>query len=169
MKIGKRLSRNLLSQQQLAAEFNINEICLPDVLQQLYQLQRIPVVKEMYEAWQQPDKRLSEKLLDQLTHAFEVRKRIHADYDLQAKPVNAEEYKETSSYVAFSTILIDVLANTNTQGINMRYLNVLLKLMDTILSFKERLNPIEAKCVLYALEVEGSIVIQLMTDKGLRV
>lgn len=51
----------------------------------------------------------------------------------------------------------------------MRYLNVLLKLMDTILSFKERLNPIEAKCVLYALEVEGSIVIQLMTDKGLRV
>ncbi len=76
--------------------------------------------------------------LDKLVQSFEVRKRVYDRTDLLWKPVdkNAGGYKTVENYILFGEILVQAYLMTK----NLKYFNCLLKLDDTLISMKSRLD-----------------------------
>lgn len=102
--------------------------------------------------------------LNKWIHRFEIHKRMYTFYDEDtSKPVDADSFLLTEPYVAFSAVLACALE----EKFNLKVLNTLLKLTDTILSFITELSEVEAEIVFYILIIEKANVRRLIQEKGL--
>ncbi|UJF33211.1 hypothetical protein [Paenibacillus hexagrammi] len=102
--------------------------------------------------------------LDGLIKSFEVRKRLYAGYDEKFKPVS-DQYHDLELYAQFSCLLaLHYKCNQN-----LRYLNVLLKVNDTLISQLPRIgDPDLLNMVRLALTMEKSFIEDLCLKKGVR-
>jgi hypothetical protein len=117
------------------------------------------IVKELFEMIQLKDF----GKLDKLVHSFEIRKRVYATYDQFCKPAT-KDYRNTQPYIALAFALsINNISETE----HLRYLNALLKLNDTILSFEDELSHVEALLFKYTLQEEQQAIRNIMLQKGL--
>lgn len=94
------------------------------------------LLSELQEAFEHGDPSPAAwSLLDRLVHRFEVSKRVHGTYDSAFKPVDIEDYRDLSRYVAFAELLAQVAARAE----RLSYLSALLKCMDILCAYAERL------------------------------
>jgi hypothetical protein len=73
--------------------------------------------------------------LNRFVKAFEVRKRLYAEYD-NWKPVETSTFEDYESYISFAECLIEAYGFTN----NLKYFSCLLKVDDTLLSVQDKLT-----------------------------
>jgi hypothetical protein len=102
--------------------------------------------------------------LDKWIHSFEIRKRVYGAYDNEYRPLNVNDYLTPGPYVALASVISLRLASGSG---GLKYLNTLLKLIDSILSFEEELSEKEIGLVHFVLSEERKQVRQLQTAKGL--
>lgn len=81
-------------------------------------------------------KYISEALADKILQSFEVRKRIYGEYDERYKPLDENDYKNYQLYLDFADLMIGMYE----KSFNLKYLNALLKVDDTLLSIYSLLN-----------------------------
>ena len=86
---------------------------------------------------------ISEANADQILKSFEVRKRIYGAYNEKYKPIDEKDYENYQLYLDFASLMADMYEKFN----NLKYLNALLKVDDTLLSIYNLLN-VEQKAVL---------------------
>ncbi|WP_027087261.1 hypothetical protein [Cohnella panacarvi] len=104
-------------------------------------------------------------VLDKWIHSFEIRKRVYSAYDIDYRPLDTSDYKDSGPYVRLASAIALKLHD----GGGLKYLNTLLKLVDTILSFEAELSNREIEIMLIVLAIEKQTVMQLQTAKGLGV
>ncbi|MFC5528943.1 hypothetical protein [Cohnella yongneupensis] len=104
------------------------------------------------------------RLLNAFTKSFEVRKRLYEQYTKEFKPLSAN-YRSVDNYAKFSFVLAVVYLKTN----NLKYLNALLKINDTIASVSKEVNesPQSFTRVFLSLLMERYAVHKLCVTKGL--
>lgn len=73
--------------------------------------------------------------LNRFVKAFEVRKRLYAEYD-NWKPVETSTFEDYESYISFAECLIEAYGFTN----NLKYFSCLLKVDDMLLSVQDKLT-----------------------------
>lgn len=76
------------------------------------------------------------QVLDRYVKAFEVRKRIYTEYDENWKPVQNSRYDYIENYI----LLAKCVALAYEKSECTKYLNVLLKLDDTLISLTDTLT-----------------------------
>lgn len=82
------------------------------------------------------NKYISEVYAEQILKSFEVRKRIYGEYNEKFKPLDEQDYENYQFYLDFASLM----AGMYEKGNNLRYLNALLKVDDTLLSIRNLLN-----------------------------
>jgi hypothetical protein len=120
------------------------------------------MVKELFDLVKRKQSFELRSKMEKLVHSFEIRKRIYGEYDENNKPVT-DDYKGTEPYLAFAATLSYCIVESD----NLKYLNTLLKLTDTILSFEEDLSGVEAMLFIHVLNEEQQAINNLMSRKGL--
>lgn len=121
------------------------------------------------------DQQLSKKqweFFDKCIKTFEVRKRLYHHYSLQFKPEDETDYKDIDLYLMFACICAEAYRAQK----DLRYLNALLKINDTIISqLQYSFLPVQAsqrRAVSYALSSElefiGNICSANKLDWGLQ-
>lgn len=75
-------------------------------------------------------------LLDAYIKSFEVRKRIYTSYDRNWRPLPDAGFEDYKSYVLLADCLLRMYQSTG----SLKYFSCLLKLDDTLLSIKDRLE-----------------------------
>lgn len=105
--------------------------------------------------------------LDGFVKTFEVRKRLYPAYSLRFKPEDETSYHDITLYVTFACVC--ALAFDLYQ--DFRYLNLLLKINDTVISQWERDPALEEKenqqLAAYALRMELKFVMEVCRKKGI--
>lgn len=102
---------------------------------------------------------------DRLLQRFEVSKRIYRCYDAAFKAVRESGYDDLSLYILFGA----VCADSQTKPAAIRYLNALLKLVDSLISARERLAPAEAAQLAWLIEREREWVQRVAAQVGVMV
>lgn len=77
--------------------------------------------------------------LEFLVKVFELRKRLYAEYPERYRPNEGSGYREARHYLLLGGLLVRAHALTG----NLKYLNTLLKLDDTLLSLSEKLDRVQ--------------------------
>jgi hypothetical protein len=80
-------------------------------------------------------------LLNMWVQKFEVTKRLFVEYDLRFKPLDIKAYHDIRLYLRYAEVMAYAYKLTS----NLPYLNVLLKVMDTLIAYKSMLNNEEKK------------------------
>lgn len=105
--------------------------------------------------------------LDGFVKTFEVRKRLYPVYLPRFKPEDETAYHNIALYTTFACIC--TLAFDSQR--DLRYLNALLKVNDTILSQWDREPTLKEKsaqcCIAYALSMELKFILDLFREKGI--
>lgn len=105
--------------------------------------------------------------LDGYVKTFEVRKRLYPLYSLYFKPMDEEKYDDISLYVDFACICAAAFEKYR----DLRYLNVLLKINDTLLSqFKDPsvlLKHSDQVGMRYSLKKEVDYITEICQRKGI--
>ena len=97
-----------------------------------------------------------------LIKSFEVRKKIYSNYYPNFKPVDDNDYKHLENYLIFACFMGVYYLVTD----NLKYLNTLIKLNDTLLSLFNRLGLPEQKALLMiSLLLEEKTVVDLCAEK----
>ena len=106
------------------------------------------------------------KILDGYVKTFEVRKRLYSCYSVQFKPENETDYHNMGLYTGFACIC----AAAFEQYSDLRYLNALLKVNDTLISQWERRSEFRKlenrERVTYALKKELDFVKKILQEKN---
>lgn len=100
--------------------------------------------------------------LDFLLKVFELRKRIYTEYPCGYKPKEDSGYREFGRYLLFGQLISQAYTLTG----NMKYLNTLLKLDDTLISLEIQMKDTEKACVCSLLRVEMQAVKNIITKQG---
>jgi hypothetical protein len=119
-----------------------------------------PIVKELFVLIEANNTSDLARCLEKLVHSFEIRKRVYSEYDVNYKPAT-DQYSNAEPYVALAAALAYWLNKSS----NLKYLNALLKLNDTILSFESELTIIEASVFFLVLRQEQCAVCDLASYK----
>lgn len=105
--------------------------------------------------------------LDRCVKSFEVRKRLYHFYSATFKPESETDYQDIALYTAFACVCAEAFAQYH----DLRYLNALLKVNDTILSqwgSREELRALpNQERMAYALGKELDFVTDICKEKGL--
>ncbi len=78
------------------------------------------------------------KEIDEYVKSFEVRKRLYVGYDENWKPVQ-KNYNVLENYLLFGEILVDTYDKTS----NLKYLNCLLKITDSLCSVSSKMDEVQ--------------------------
>ncbi len=78
---------------------------------------------------------ICEENADKILKSFEVRKRIYGQYNEKYKPMDDQDYENYQLYLDFAILMVNMYEKTN----NLKYLNALLKVNDTLLSIYDML------------------------------
>lgn len=106
------------------------------------------------------------KEIEYYIKVFEIRKRLYNQYMQDSyKPIEVSGYSNYANYVIFALLLQLLYLNTG----NLKYLNTLLKVNDTLLSITEYLNKTELQICGYVLLQELSYVKSLMLNNNLAI
>lgn len=104
------------------------------------------------------------KELDFFVKAFEVRKRLYDEYQPESiRPKDGAAYDCAGNYLLLA--LSAYRGYTRTK--NLKYLNVMLKLDDTLMSLEKSLTPYEASCLSALLRAEAESVERISSGEGL--
>lgn len=95
--------------------------------------------------------------LEPLLQRFEVTKRIHASYDEAWKPEDRKDFRDLARYVRFA----EMLERAHEQRGDLRFLNALLKCLDTLVAFAAELDREQAARLARLLRAERSHVDRL--------
>ena len=101
--------------------------------------------------------------LEFLVKVFELRKRLYNEYPERYKPREASGYREYRHYLLLGGLLVQAYDQTG----NLKYLNTLLKLDDTLLSLARVLNPRQRCYVAELLKKELEATTALAKRQGL--
>ena len=74
--------------------------------------------------------------IGKLMQRFEVSKRLHADYNMNWRPIDMADYQRVETYVRFAE-LMDLAYQSSAR---LQYLNAFLKSMDTLTTLVDRLG-----------------------------
>lgn len=102
-------------------------------------------------------------LINAYTKSFEVRKRIYAEYDDNWKPLSNAGFENSENYLLFADCL--VLAYRSLKC--MKYLNCLLKVVDTLLSIQNRLDCRSKEYLSCIIRQELDIVYQIAGENDI--
>ena len=106
------------------------------------------------------------RILDGFVKTFEVRKRLYPYYTAGFKPEEEAAYRNMTLYTGFAC----VCAAAFEQYFDLRYLNALLKVNDTLLSQWERREewkePANQKRLAYSLQKELDFVFRICSARG---
>lgn len=104
--------------------------------------------------WKRNDREFTDKILQ----SFEVRKRLFHTYYNHYKPVDLDDYNDIGLYLFFSYFMAEKYQEQK----NLKYLNALLKVNDTILSLKDRIGePYQKVIGNYVLKMEVEAIEKL--------
>jgi hypothetical protein len=92
--------------------------------------------------------------LDPVLKTFEVRKRLYHCYSSTFKPYDESDYQDSSLYLLFACVLAQAYEKTS----NLKYLNALLKVNDTLISIYSSIRETEYKMFFYVLSEEMKAV-----------
>ena len=101
--------------------------------------------------------------LEFLVKVFELRKRLYSEYQHGYKPNENTDYRKYDYYILLGNMLCKVYQITE----NLKYLNTLLKLDDTLLSLCSVLNGRQKRCTATILRHEIEFVGELLDRYGL--
>ena len=88
--------------------------------------------------------------LEALLQRFEVSKRIHRRYSKHWRPEDPADYTDLSRYVRFAEVVDRAYAVVG----DLRYLSVLIKCVDTLVSLRADLDPAQAARLARLLHTE---------------
>lgn len=91
------------------------------------------------------DNRINLELINSIVKTFEVRKRFYHCYNKRFKPLDESDYNDVSLYILISYLLVKVYEQT----LNLKYLNGLLKINDTLISINEKIKEEYLKNIFY--------------------
>lgn len=94
------------------------------------------------------------KLLKTLIKKFEVTKKLYREYDQNFKPVDKSAYQDLSLYIRMAEVVEQAYSQTS----DLMYLNVFLKLMDTLISRRKDLSEQEKKRLCWLIIQENKHV-----------
>lgn len=103
-------------------------------------------------------------LMNAYTKSFEVRKRIYTEYDDNWKPLSGAGFANSENYLLFADCLL--LAYRNLKC--MKYLNCLLKVVDTLLSIQDQLDCQSKRYFGCIIQQELDIVSQIAGKNDIR-
>jgi hypothetical protein len=104
-------------------------------------------------------------LLDRLLQRFEVSKRLYRQYDADFKAIRDSGYDDLNLYILFAAVCVD----SQKRPAAMRFLNALLKALDSLISARERLEPEQGARLAWLIEKERAWVQRLAADVGVAV
>jgi len=102
--------------------------------------------------------------LERLVKKFEVSKRIHIQYKQNFCAVDPNQHKNYCLYIRLSEIFESAYANSG----DIRFLNVLLKTIDTICSFSEYLISQDRRRLASLIFKEKEHIENMIQQKGLK-
>lgn len=104
-------------------------------------------------------------VIDGYVKSFEVRKRIYTGYDNIWKPLKNAEFEEYESYLLLAACLPLMYRYTKC----LKYFNCLLKLEDTLLSVRDKLESPLQELLCHIIHEELDIFYQLAEENGVDV
>ena len=110
-----------------------------------------------------PTDSMTYRLVDQLVRRFEVFRRIHATYDEQFRAVDKMKFENLELYIRAAEVFNVAYEATN----SLTYLNVLLKIIDSLSANAENLSRAQAGRLVNVIKREGDHIAQLVN--GLRI
>ena len=106
----------------------------------------------------------NEEILEIFLKKFEVRKKIFTEYDKQIKEIT-KDYFDLRNYILLSANFIVSYQQT----LNLKYLNVCLKLNDLIISKLDQIREKQFKELFYLIiQIELDCIKQLCLKKGIK-
>jgi hypothetical protein len=93
-------------------------------------------------------------MFDGIVKTFEVRKRLYHCYNSNFRPLDESDFYDCGLYPLFGCGLVFAYKEKR----NLKYLNSLLKLDDTLISLKDKLNNFELETLRYLLSEEMRMV-----------
>ena len=100
--------------------------------------------------------------VDKLTQRFEVAKRVHSKYTKNWSAANKEEYKDLPLYLLFA----DLVQRAYQHEKKLQYLNVLLKIVDTLIAELDLLDEEQRRYLAGTIELELDHVMSLTVSVG---
>lgn len=97
------------------------------------------------------------ELLDVYLKSFEVRKRLYCEYDDNMKPVAGSDYRDYDLYLMMASCLVKAYRVRS----NLRYVNCLLKIDDTLLSLCKNFSKKQYDELVSIISTEIAIVKQV--------
>lgn len=97
-----------------------------------------------------------------LVKKFEIHKRLYNEYDKDFQPINKDNYHELKYYIRFAEIVEKQYSIRK----ELPYLNVLLKLIDTLIASRSRLNPSEKSRLAWLIDREYNHVLTCAQNNG---
>lgn len=95
------------------------------------------LLERLYHAFSEGKQgRDEEWLLGRLIQRFEVSKRVHAEYNAEFRPVDAEDYRDLGRYLRFAEVLDAAIERAG----GLPHLNAMLKCLDTLAALRGRLD-----------------------------
>lgn len=101
--------------------------------------------------------------LEFLVKVFELRKRLYSEYPHGYKPNETSDYRRYDYYILLGNLLCQAYKMTD----NLKYLNTLLKLDDTLLSLCPVFDERQKRCTAALLRSELGFVDALAGQQGL--
>lgn len=116
---------------------------------------------QLYENLQNEDYLKYKEEVDFYVKKFEVKKRLYGEYDSSTgKIIEESGYNEQASYLLLALVTIHAYEKSKC----LKYLNCLLKVVDTLLSLKGLLSEEYRKILSIIAEKEKKYILQLLRD-----
>lgn len=103
--------------------------------------------------------------LDLWVKKFEISKRLFEEYDEQLKPVDKAKYHDLGAYVRYA----EIMEKAYQQSGKLPYLNVLLKIMDTLIAYNAQLSDQLRSRLAWLIGREIEYVVALAGKKGVAI
>lgn len=104
-------------------------------------------------------------LVDKLLKRFELFKRIHTSYGLGFRAIDKKEYFDLGLYILTAALFEKAYSISS----KLPYLNVLLKIIDTLCSFHSNLSEIEKSRLSWLISKEKAHIDIIATKVGVKV
>ena len=101
-------------------------------------------------------------LADRLLQRFEVSKRIYRRYDAELRAIRESGYDDLSLYLLFARLCL----HSRLRPAPLRFLNALLKVLDTLIAARERLSVEQAAQLAWLISEERAWVRRVAADVG---
>lgn len=103
--------------------------------------------------------------VDAWTKKFELSKRLFAKYNESLKPVDKSKYHDMGAYVRYAEIMEKAYQRNG----KLPYLNVLLKVLDTLIACRKSLDSQQRSRLAWLIEREIEHVLTLAHKRGVKI